>query len=95
MISLSASPFFIICLHKTQNSNVVPSMQGTNHNIYHLFTSLSILTNLKPIDLQNDTIVVAELLTQQKDALGAIRGGRGLHSVFIHNALINWYNKTN
>jgi len=75
------SPFLIAYMNKINlNSHpdpIYPLCKNQNHDTRHLFSCTSINTNLRPGDLWNDPVAVADLFQQWRDALGAAGGGLG------------------
>ena len=67
------SPFLYSYLNKIDPQNhpspLCPLCKTDMHNTKHLFSCIYIKTHLKPLDLWNKPVAVAELLQQRKDAL--------------------------
>jgi len=79
------SPILPTYLHKINPtlhpSPLCPLCKVNNHNIKHLFSCPSINTTLTPLDLWNDPVSTAELLSLWEDALAAAGGGVGAQLV--------------
>ena len=75
------SPFLYSYLNKIDPQNhpspLCPLCKADIQNTKHLFACIYIKTHLKPLDLWNEPVAVAELLQQWKDALAAAGGGLG------------------
>ena len=75
------SPFLYSYLNKIDPQNhpspLCPLCKADIHDTKHLFSCIHIKTHLKPLDLWNEPVAVAELLQQWKDALAAAGGGLG------------------
>jgi len=75
------SPFLHAYLNKIDPQNhpspLCPLCKADIHNTKHLFSRIYIKTHLKPLDLWNEPVAVAELLQQWTDALAAAGGGLG------------------
>ena len=74
------SPFLYYYLNKIDPQNhpspLCPLCKTDIHNTKHLFC-IYIKIHMKPLDLWNEPVAVAELLQQWKDALAAAGGGLG------------------
>ena len=75
------SPFLYSYLNKIDPQNhpspLCPLCKTDIQYTKQLFSCIYIKTHLKPLDLWNEPVVVAELLQQWKDALAAAGGGLG------------------
>ncbi len=75
------SPFLYAYLNKIDPQNhpspLCPLCKTDIHDTKHLFSCIYIKTHLKPLDLWNEPVAVAELLQQWTDALAAAGGGLG------------------
>ena len=75
------SPMLLTYLHKINPtlhpSPLCPLCKINNHDTNHLFSCPSINTTLTPLDLWNDPVSTAELLSLWEDALAAAGGGAG------------------
>ena len=58
-------------------SPLCPLCKTNNHDTKHLFSCPFINTTLTPLDLWNDPVSTAELLSLWEDALAAAGGGAG------------------
>ena len=76
------SPFLYSYLNKIKpqlySSPNCPLCKTEIHTTKHLFSCSYIKTNLKPLDLWDEPVAVAELLQQWKDAQAAAGGGLGI-----------------
>ena len=75
------SPFLYSYLNKIDPQNhpspLCPLCKADIHDTKHLFPCIHIKTHLKPLDLWNEPVAVAELLQRWTDALAAAGGGLG------------------
>ena len=75
------SPMLLTYLHKINPtlhpSPLCPLCKTNNHDTKHLFSCPFINTTLTPLDLWNDPVSTAELLSLWEDALAAAGGGAG------------------
>ena len=76
------SPFLYSYLNKIDPQNhpspLCPLCKADIHDTKHLFSCIHIKPHLKPLDLWNEPVAVAELLQQWTDALTAAGGGLGI-----------------
>ena len=81
-IRTNKSPFLNSYLNKIKPqlypSPNCPLCKTEIHTTKHLFSCSYIKTNLKPLDLWDEPVAVAELLQQWKDAQAAAGGGSGI-----------------